>query len=237
MSSTPSAPPPAAPQKSGSGLKIVLWIIGIFVGIVILCVIGVTVLVYVGIHKAKQAGFDPDLMKKNPVYATFKIAANVSPDVDIMSSDDSAGSLTVREKKTGKVETFKFDAEKNTMVVIDANGKTASVHFDPNTHSMVMTDENGKTATITGDGQTGSLSVNGPDGSLKVGTGANKAPSWVPVYPGANPESKMSSESATDQSGMTEFVTQDSVDKILDYYSAAMKSAGMTSSTTTTNAN
>lgn len=63
---TPSGVPPApAPHKS-SGAKLVLWIVGIVVGLILISFASCAVLGFYAVHKVKQAGFDADLMKKNP---------------------------------------------------------------------------------------------------------------------------------------------------------------------------
>jgi YD repeat-containing protein len=208
MSTGPSlTPPPPAPvqQKSSAG-KIILWIVGIIGSFILICVIGVVALGMYGLHKVKQAGFDTSLMKKNPVYASAKMGATMNKDVEIIASDDNAGSLTVRDKRTGKTTTMRFDA---------ANNK------------MVITDEKGQTSTITTDGNAGSVSVQGPDGTVKIGAGADKAPNWVPQYPGSNPQNTYSANEQGKQSGIYTFTTADSSEKVLGYYADQLTSGGM----------
>lgn len=244
MSTTPSASPqpsagaPAAPPSSGSGLKIFLWILGIFAGLVVLVILGFVGLGFFVFHKAKQAGLDSDLMKKNPALAVAKMAVTANPDTDLISSNDDAGTIVVKDKKTGKVVTMKFDPEKKSMVLVDENGKTASMQLDTSKSSLVVTDEQGKTSTISANGQTGTIQVNGADGStVKMGANADKAPAWVPVYPGATPQSTYSATSARQQGGTYTFVTADTPDKILTYYENALKAGGMRTSNTLSTTN
>lgn len=206
MSSGPSVAPQApVPPKSGSGLKVLLWILGGIAAFFVLCIIAISVLGFFIMHKAKQAGIDPELMKKNPALATAKLAVAANPDVELVSSNDNAGTVVVRDKKTGKTMTMKFDPQKKTMVI---------------------TDDTGKTAQITADTNSGTLEMKGPDGSVKLGTGADKAPSWVPVYPGATPQSTYSVDSNGKQSGSYSFVTSDSADKVVGYYGDTLTSGG-----------
>jgi hypothetical protein len=72
------------------------------------------------------------LKSRNPAYAAAKTAALTNSDVEILSTDDSSGTITVRDKKTGKTTTLKFDPYKKTMVVIDENGKEATVRVNIN---------------------------------------------------------------------------------------------------------
>lgn len=240
MSSTPSTSPqpagapPTPPAGAGSGAKIVLWIVGGFVGFGVLCIIGIMVVFSLVVHKAKQSGLDPELMKNNPGLAVAKLAVTANPDVEMISSNDSAGTMVVRDKKTGQVLKLKFDPEKKSMVVTDENGKTATFTADTQNSRLQVTGPDGKTASITADAQAGKVEVKGPDGSIKMGAGTDKSPSWVPVYPGSNPQTVFSASSGNQRSGTYGFVTQDSVDKVLNYYASSLKSGGMTTSTTTT---
>ncbi len=229
---TPAGLPQGTPNK---GVSIIVWILGGIAVFVFLCVLAVAGLIFFVAHKAKQAGFDPELMKKNPVYAAFKIGATASPDAEIISSDDDSGTLTIRDKKSGKVAIVKFDPESKSMVVTDENGKTASMKIDPVTHSLVMTDVNGKTAKITTNDKAGNIEIQGPDGTMKMGDNADKQPSWVPVYPGSSPKNTFSATSAGEQTGSYQFTTTDSSDKILSYFGDTLKSGGFKVSTTSTN--
>src|ERR1700682_4675894 len=215
MSSTPSAVPPAAlpPKKSN---KVIFWVLGIFGGIILFIVLAVVGAGFFVMHKATQMGFDSELAKKNPGLATAKLMVTMNPDLEIVASDDSTGTITVHNKKDGKTVTMKFDAQKKSMVVIDENGKESTVK-------------------ISGAGNSASMEVNSPEGSVKIGSGADGPPSWVPVYPGATPQNAMSVNEGGKRSGTYTIVTQDSVDKVLSYYTDALKSNGLNASTTTFN--
>jgi hypothetical protein len=56
------------------------------------------------------------------------------------------------------------------------------------------------------------------------------------VYPGSSPKNSMSTNGTDGQNGNYTFTTSDASDKVLSYYSDALKSAGLPkTSTTTTN--
>jgi hypothetical protein len=219
MSSAPSSPQtpgvPPAPQKS-SGAKILIWIAGIIVGLLLITFASCAVIGFYAMHKANQVGFDSELMKKNPGLAGAKMAVALNPDAEIVSSDDSAGTIVVRDKKTGKVVTMKFDPQKKAMVITDENGKTASL-------------------TTTGEGANAGMEMKTAEGTMKMGNGADKAPDWVPVYPGASPQNTFSASTAAEQTGSYTFVTKDAADKVISFYGDSLKSAGFTVSNMTTN--
>jgi hypothetical protein len=213
---TPAGVPAApAPQKS-SGNKVLFWILGIVVGLMLLGFGSCAVIGFYAMHKVKQAGFDSDLMKKNPAFATAKMAATMSPDVEVVSSDESKGTIVVRDKKTGKTTTMKFDPDKKSMVIVDENGKTT-------------------TMTTTGEGENGGLEVKSSEGSMKMGASSDKAPDWVPAYPGSSPKNAFSASSNGEQSGSFVFTTSDAVAKVLSFYSDGLKSKGFEVSSMSTN--
>jgi hypothetical protein len=212
---TPQVPPPT-PQKS-SGNKVLFWILGIVLGLVALSLGTCAVIGMYAVHKVKQAGMDSDLMQKNPAYATAKLAVSMSPDAEIVSSDDAAGTIVVRDKKTGKVMTMKFDPEKKT---------------------MVMTDEKGETATLStsGEGKDAGVEMKSSEGTMKIGGNADKAPEWVPAYPGSSPQSTFSSSHEGEQAGSFAFTTSDPPEKVISFYENSLKSGGFAVSNMTSNA-
>jgi hypothetical protein len=207
---TPGGMPPAAPAQKSNAL---LWILGGCGTLIVICIIAFVAFGFYVKHKAEQAGFDPALMKKNPALAAAKMAVAANPDTEVVSSNDSAGTIVVRDKKSGKVSTMKFDPEKRTMVI---------------------TDEKGKETTITGN-ESGNMEIKGPDGSMKIGVNSDKAPDWVPVYPGSSPQSGMSMNSGDEQGGTFGFNTSDSSEKVMSFYGDQLKAAGLKVSSTSNN--
>lgn len=211
-------PPPYGqqPPKKSNVLMIVLLVIG---GIVLLGVTAVVGTGYYIYYKAKRAGFDSDLMKRNPGYAAAKMLVTASGELDIISADDSTGTIRVRNKRDGKEMTMKFDPEKKTMVIVDENGKEASVK-------------------ITGEGSNGGIEVKGPEGEFKAGAGG-KTPAWVPTYPGSSPENSFSMTTGDADTFTYSFQTSDSVEKVISWFKDALTSGGykITSEMTGSSAN
>jgi hypothetical protein len=75
----------------------------------------------------KNAGFDADLMQKNPGLAMTKMVTAFTPNAEILATDDRAGTVTVRDKTTGKTITYKFDPDKKTMVITGENGEEVKI--------------------------------------------------------------------------------------------------------------
>ena len=219
MSAVPPNPQPpmgAPPPQKGSGTKLILWIVGIIVGLMLLGFGSCAVIGFYAMHKVKQAGLDSDLMKKNPALATAKMAISMSPDAEIVSSDDDAGTIMVRDKKTGKTTTMKFDPAKKSMVMIDESGKSVSM-------------------TTTGEGSSGGIEVKSSEGTMKLGASSDKAPDWVPAYPGSSPQNTYSATNAGEQTGSFTFTTSDAAEKVIAFYSDTLKAHSFTVSNMTGN--
>ena len=130
MASSYQPPPPpgpgAVPRKKTSPI---VWILVAVGGFFLLCILAFAALVGYGVHKARQAGFDTALMKKNPALATAKMAATLNKDLQVVSSDDDRGTMTVRDKNTGKVTTMTFDSKEGKFVVSEEGKEASTVTF------------------------------------------------------------------------------------------------------------
>jgi hypothetical protein len=204
-------PPEGQPVQKKTSIWV--WIIGGIVVFLFAVTLTCGIVGYMGMRMIKHSGFDSELLKTNPAYAVAKMAITANGQYETVSSDDSKGTITVREKSTGKVMTMKFD---------------------PSTKKMVITTDDGKQASVTVDGN--SFSAQSSDGgSVKFGSAAgNDVPSWVPVYPGSSPQGTMSSSNAEGSQNTFTFKSKDPASKIISYYTDQLKSAGFTISMTTT---
>jgi len=129
MAQQPYAPAAAPAQRKTSP---VVWVLVIVLGLFMLGGIVVVGAGFFIAHKVKQAGFDPDLMARNPGLAISKLVAATNPDIQVLNTNDSTGTITVRDKKTGKVTTLTFDQAKNgkfSFTAQDDQGKNATLEF------------------------------------------------------------------------------------------------------------
>lgn len=193
----------AAPQKTSA----VVWILGGCGALVVLAALVAGVGMYYIAHKAKQAAH---MLEKNPALAITRMIAAANPDVDVVSTDEDKGTITVRDKKTGKTMTMNFaDAQKGKFV------------FEQDGQKIQM--------EAHADGDKGSLEVKSSEGSMKFGAGAGseKLPDWLPAYPGAAPQGAFSMQSPKETTGSFHFVTKDSIEQVMRYYEDALKKAGL----------
>ena len=168
-----------------------VWILVVVVGLFVLGGIAVVGTGLFIAHKVHQAGFDPELMQRNPGLAVAKMVTAFNPDAEVLHRDDGAGTITVRDRKTGKVVTLNFD-----------DVKSGRFHFSAQ-------DENGKTA------------------SMEFGGSASKLPSWIPTYPGSNPQVAFTASGTDGEGGTFSFTTSDAPQSVMQFYQDKFKQIGM----------
>ena len=125
-----AAPAGTPPRRKTSP---VVWILVAFLGLVVLAGVVTMAGGLFLVHKAGQAGVDLDLLRRNPGLAVSKIIAVANPNVEVLNTNDGAGTITVRDKKTGKVVTVTFDEARKGHFRFETegdDGKSAAVEFN-----------------------------------------------------------------------------------------------------------
>lgn len=131
MQPAPPPPPYDAPPVRRKTSPIV-WVLVAVLGIFVLFGIGILGMGLFVVHKARQAGIDPDLWRRNPGMAVGKMVAAVNPDVEVVRTNDSDGTITLRSRRTGKETTITFDQARQGRITFsteDDHGKTARVEI------------------------------------------------------------------------------------------------------------
>lgn len=213
MSTPYQSPLPPAPAKKVSPWVWILGILGVLVLMVGVLIAGGAWFVY---SKAKQAGLDPESMKKNPVMATAKMVTAFSPDLELLSADEATGVIRVKNKKDGKVMILNFERAKKGEVVLQEEGK-----------EPVTIQTNG--------GPDGGLVVKSKDGTMEMGSGEASLPSWLPSYPGAKFTGNFSTKTDEQAAASMAFTSADAPEKLAEYYREALKTAGLKITTNVTN--
>jgi hypothetical protein len=154
LQAMPVAAPPAARKTSP-----LVWILVAVAGVIVLFGLAVVGGGLFLVHKAKQAGFDTELMRNNPGLATAKLLAATNPDLEVISSDQH-GVITIRQRSTGKIMTMSFDDMKGGKFSFKADGDGGSVNIGAGQAAVpawIPSYPNSKPASI--------YSVNGKDGA------------------------------------------------------------------------
>jgi hypothetical protein len=209
------APPPPPPPPQKKGLGPLGWVLIGCGAIVILVCIGFAVLGYLAKNKLAE-------IQKNPEMATAKTIVALNPDLETVSSDDEAKTITIRNKKTNEVVTANLDDVKNGHLKFSSDKGSASfdVSGKEGAGTIKVTDEKGKQSTMT------------------FGAGAPQdLPAWVPSYPGATPSGSYASTTPDGRAGGFSVATGDAPDKVVDWYESQLKSSGFTAQKSTVSTN
>jgi len=206
---------PVIPRKTSPLVWIVVAVLGLFVLVGIAVVGGGLFLV----HKAKQAGFDTELMRNNPGLATAKLLAATNPDLEVVSTDDQRGIITIRQKSTGKIMTMNFDDMKRGKFTFKEDGKDAV------------------TLEAHGNGDTGNMQMKSGSESLNFGANQATLPAWIPAYPNSKPVSTFSMNGRDGTSASFQFQTQDAPKDVVAFYETGLKQAGFSINASSTSEN
>lgn len=195
--------PPAGPKKTSPWIFVLIGCAGL---IVIAGVAAVALGVF-AVHKAREAGIDPDLMREKPALAAAKLIAAANPDVEVIAVDENTERITFREKSTGKTVTLNLDQVKQGRISFES--------------------EEGGEVTLESSGE-GAMTVTSPEGTMQMGSAASATlPAWLKAYPGSASQGVVSSETADGRSGTVAFQTKDSAEAAVKFYRQALESAGL----------
>lgn len=205
--STPP-PPPGAPPAKKKGLPVLAWVAIGCVGLLIVTGIVITAAGYWAVGKVKDQVGD---FEKNPEMAAAKLIVAANPELELISSDDEAQTLTVRNKKSGEEVTLSLADLRQGKISFSQDGKESAIAFGTQ-------GEDAGTMTVTGEGG---------ETTFRAGAGsAVELPSWVPVYPGSDPAGTYSTTSGGQTTGAYSLTTSDSVKEVLDFYAGELEPMG-----------
>jgi hypothetical protein len=117
--------PPAPARKKTNPLVWVLVAVGVLILLFGIALVAGGFFLY---YKARQAGLDPDLWRRNPGVAAAKLIAATNPDAEVVSVDENKGIVKIREKSTGKLYAFNFeDIKRGRITFTGEKGEAAGV--------------------------------------------------------------------------------------------------------------
>ena len=150
-------------------------------------------------------------LEDNPGRTLAETAIRMNPELELLSTDDAAGTITFRNIETGEEATLNFEDI--------AEGR------------FTMTTTEGEVAVdATGESSDGAARVTftGPAGQARLGTNVDLGdlPEWVPVYPGSDVQLPYVASTPEGQSGMMSGTTVDSVQQVGDFYQSTVEANG-----------
>lgn len=216
-----SVPPPASPTPpSRKGLSPLAWIAIVVGGVLVVGFAGcLAVGVWVfqtGQEVVREAtGSDSlggfvDELRGDPARVAAETIVRVNPELDLVSTDEDAGTVTFRNNETGEEATLNFE-------------DIAEGRFS------MTTAEGEYVLDASAAGEEAGLVLSGPDGDAVFGatTDLSDVPDWVPIYPNASQtQSAFRTVSADSLTGAVSGQTTDSAEVVLDYYEGLLEGAG-----------
>jgi hypothetical protein len=194
-----------APQRKG--LHPLAWV-GIGCGVIL--VIVVAALVVGGFFLARTVKDVAKDFEDNPGLAAARFVVKATPELEEVAVDEAAGTMTVRNTKTGEVITVNFEDIKNGRFSWTVDGEEVTVD---------VSEAEGGTVKIE--------SSKGEGFALSTGAAVSEdIPDWVPVYPGAEPASRSMMTSGEGVTGSFQIETGDAVSDVIAFYRDRLKAAG-----------
>jgi len=233
--SSPVPPPPGTPVAPKKTSPLVWVGIGCAV-IIVICLIALGGLGW--FVKSKAEGF-----AKHPAFSSAKLMAQLNPQLEVVKSDEDAGTLTIKDKKSNEVVTITADEKNKTLTVKnETTGETTTMTADDVKAGKFTLKSNKGTATFDANGKDGATfkttNEKGEVTTMNAGTGApQNLPSWLPVYPGGNVQGTFDTTNAEGHSAAFTVTTKDPVSKMMDFYETQLKSAGLKVEKTTFSSN
>jgi hypothetical protein len=197
---------PHAPKK---GLSPLAWV-GIGCGV--LLVIALIGFLAFGFFVKRQV----EKFGDNPSLAAAEMIVRLNPELEVVESDREAGTLTIREKATGK-----------TMTVNAEDVEEGRISFETEEGTVTMeSSEEGGTWKMTG--------KDGEEATFEAGGGAPKdLPSWMPVYPGGTIQGTFDATGPEGRNVSFTVMTKDSPEDVIEFYESKLEEAGLTVEKTT----
>ena len=189
------------------GLHPLAWV-GIGCGV--LMVIIIAVIMVGGFFLARTVKDVAEDFENNPGLAAAKLIVKASPDLEEVDIDEDAGTMTVRNTKTGELITVNFDDIKEGRFSWTADGEEVTVDVS--------------------DAEDGTVKIESSDGDgFAITTGAavsEEIPDWVPVYPGSEPANRGTMKTNDSVNGNFTLGTDDAVSEVIEFYREHLKSIG-----------
>lgn len=189
------------------GLSPLAWV-GIGCGVLALLSIIVIVVVF-GFVATKVSEVASDF-NDNPAQAAAELAVRLNPELELIESDEEAGTITFENTKTGEEFTLNFEDI--------AEGRFTAT-----------TEEGNVVVDVTGDEEEGTVTVRTNEGVARFGAGTSleDVPEWVPLYPdGEEAQGAYTTVTAEGVSGTVTVKTKEETQKVLDYYKALLEEEG-----------
>ena len=216
----PVSVPDAEPAKKG--LPTLAWVaIGcgglMLIGLIAMVVLGVSIFNW-GRGALEDATGERSLsdivesLEDSPARMMAETVIRMNPELELLSTDDDAGTITFHSNETGEEATLNFeDIARGRFTMTTSEGE---VSVDASAAVAAAAGAVGSTAG-------GGVTFSGPDGETRLGgrISLDELPDWVPVYPGSEDvQVPYMTSTAAGHSGMMTGTTDDTPQQVADHY-------------------
>jgi hypothetical protein len=199
------------PVQGKKGLPVLAWVAIGCGGIVVLAGIAFTVLGWFAVGKMKDVASD---FEDNPTKAAAELVVRMNPDLEMVESDDDAGTITVREKSSGKTVTMNYEDIEEGRVSFESEEGRVEITGKPQ-------------------GGEGGMTITTDEGETRIG-GGGEIPDWVPAHPATTArQSLLRSTGPSGETGQASFSVDADADEVAAFYKAELEKAGYEVSVTT----
>ena len=198
----PPAPPPAAPAAKKKTSPLV-WILVGCLGLVVVVGVVVAVATAYGVRWVTKVGKE---IAENPVRESVELMVRLNPELELVSTDDVAETVTIRNKTTGEVSTFDWSDIQNGEFRFETDGQEYSVDAS--------------------EAASGRIEVEDAEGrsTFSLGSESSEVPSWFPEYPNAVEVNVLINASQDGQdSTIWTFKSADPVSDVLAFYEGRLE--------------
>ena len=194
-----------APQGK-KGLPVLAWIAIGCGGIVVLGGIAFTLIGWLAVSKMKDVASD---FESNPTRAAAELMVRMNPELEMVESDEDAGTLTVREKSSGKVITFNYQDIEQGRISFETDQGTVEISGQPQGDEGVMT-------------------ISTADGKTQIG-GGGEVPDWIPAHPSTTTRKSLyRATGPKGDSGHAAFSVAAAADDVVTFYKTELENMGYT---------
>ena len=154
-------------------------------------------------------------MEANPTRTAAELFVELNPELELIETDETTGTMTIRNKKTDETVTLDYEAIKDG-------------RFEWQTQDGGEGGGISVATTETSDGAP-AIQISTAEGETKFGGNMDLSdvPSWVPAYPGtAEREGTFSSDTASGVSGAYSFKSPDKPSVVIEYYDKLLSGQG-----------
>ncbi len=189
------------------GVPVWAWV-GIGCGALMIVVL--VVVMVGGFLLARKAKDFAAELEENPARTIARGIIMANPELEEVSADDEAGTITIRNTKTGETTTVNYDEI--------TEGKLS-----------FTTDKGEITVDASELKESGTINITDDEGGVVFSTGgavSDDVEAWVPIYPGCEPANRHTMRTEQEQTGGFELETPASVKEALEFYRAALEGEG-----------